>query len=867
MKNLSTPFQATLPDHSAGSMPLDQENKQQVDQAKQAFKNDKQQDKLTKFLIRLADSIDSVDREKRLSLFRKQIKAHQYMDGNFRGYVNGNCEWIDAVKSDEEVWYSDNQLYPYFRTALMELSRSQTEVQVNAQPGADDSVIAAAKFAKSRYDANRERTFNARLKQTENAYALLNGITYRYTFANFNGRKEKVPKLQQQDNETEVKKICANCSKPPAEDYEKSEKCISCGSTVFTELELSGADVIIGYDELPTCENSWIVPNPIGIIVSLQASCIEETPFLKWKQLILRSVLQAKFKGMKFSSGTESIELRYITDQQKATPAGMFSDLSTGNYTDTTSDELELLEFQQIWLDYPVYCDVKFDEDIKIGKKTIPAGKTLGEMFPDGLYFARVGDVIADIWNEDKNQKWTSSPYGMRPGSMYGTGSAIALTQQELINDLKSLQMANAWANGVPREFIDPGVISELSADPTIPTAVNMSGVEGKIVGRAYDQAPATPLSAEVYGLEENAKTSMQNTIGAMSSGQGGLADAQKWGDTATAISIKRDLAVGRFSPDLELMADQLDRQQAYQFLENEQKFFTPAQWEKLKGDFGDEALNTFLKIDVRRDLVITITPGSYMPKSDAQTQAKLLAFLNVLPNLAQSQNPELIAYASEVLGIPEHLGGWNSDRAYANRVVKRFEALADAFVQQYGDLPTNSLDPGIDPMGQEIESNTMKVAKRINDYAQMPVDVYLDNHQALIEAYRDWRSTDEGRNASNALIASVSLRLLQHQEGIAKFAQMMARTAQAGEEPLRQEADAANAAAMEAAAAEKQAADEAAGQTQELETVARLTEFNDRDEERASKERLQTAQHAHEKDLEAAKLLAASAQNSDVSE
>ena len=854
MEGLSPTYNATLPAHPAGSMPLDDENKQRIEQAKQSFKNnEKTQDKLTRFLIRIADEIDNVDREKRLSLFRSQIKAHQYMDGNFRGYVDQNLEWRNATKGDDEVWYSDNQLYPYWRTALMELSRTQTEVIVNAAPGTGDEMEAAAKFAKARYDANRDRTFNARLKQTENSYALLNGITFRYTFAQFGGRKEKLPRLQKQESESTTSKMCALCAKPAIEsDIVNSDpKCLSCGSDTFIEMSMNEQpDTIIGYDDLPNCENSWIVPNPVGVIVSLQASCVEETPFIKWKQLILRSVLQSKFPGMEFSSSTSSIELRYITDQQKATPAGMFTNGFEEGNTNTTGRELELLEFQQIWLDYPVYCNVKFDEDMPLARgKTLPKGKTLGEAYPNGFYFARVGDIVPDMWNEDKNRKWTSSPYGMRPGSMYGTGSAIALSQQELINDLKTLEMANAWSNGVPREFVDPAIIKELSADPQIPTNVDMSGADGDIIGRAYAQAAPQALSAEVYGLEDNAKSSMQNIIGAMSGqGAGGLQDSQKWGDTATAISIKRDLAVGRFSPDLELMADQLDRQQAYQFLENEQQYFTPRQWEKLKGDFGDEALKAFLACDIRRDLIITISPGSYMPKSDAQMQAKTMAYSQVLPIFAQMQNPELIAYAAEVFGIPEHLGGWNSDRAYAGRVVKRFEALAELFIEQYGDAPTN-----------DLEDPTVKaIAQRIDEYSKMPVDVFLDNHEALIDAYRDWRTTDEGRDAPNVLIAAVALRALKHQEGIAKQGQLLARTQQAAMEPLQQEAEAQQAAMMQ----QQQQADADAVASQDeatqLEAVNKLAEFNDKDEERAARATEQDKEHAHKEKLEAMKLLAA---------
>lgn len=863
---------ADAPKNGHSGMPLDEENKRQLESLKHDSERHIVGDELSTFLKRVSDDIEGIDREKRMSLFRMQLKAHKYFDGNFFGYVDQNCEWRDVQREDGEVWYSDNDLYQNLRTALMELSRTQTEVIITSDSQSEE-MQNVAKFAKARYDANRDRTFTAKLKQTENSYALLNGITFRYTYPQFDfkgSRQERVPKLAKREKSgstAEKTKLCANCARPVQSDTdlkdilgaeyveEQKPKC-QCGSDVFTEVEGFGedSDVVIGYDDVARCQNAWIVPNPIGIIVSMQASDVTETAFIKWKQIILRSVLEEKFKGVNLpSTGTESVELRYITNQQASTPGEGFSDMeggsgNTGDQIDS-KNELETLEFHQIWLDYSVYCKKKFDQDMPLSNgKTLKAGQPLGSMFPDGLYYAKVGDVILDMWNEDKNRKWTSSPYGLRPGSMYGSGISIALADQELVNDMTRLKMANAWSNGVPREFVDPSIIPELSADPAIPTKVVANPSGQKIVGHAYDLAPATTLSAEVYAIIDTAKSSMQNKIGAMSgTGAGGLQDSQKWGDTATAISIKRDLAVGRFAPDLQLMADQLDRQQAYQFLENEQELNTPAQWEEIKGEYGDETLKLFLKCDLRRELNVTIQPGSYMPKSDAQVQSKLMAVAQILPAMLEAQNPELVAHAFEVFGLPERLGGWNADRAHADHVVRKFRTLCDQFIQQFGDIPTISLE---DPQ-------VLAAVQLVQKYANMPVDVFLDNHQALTEAYRDIRSTDEGRDWSNLLTATVSQRVLEHKAGVVKQEAMMNRMAIEAQQPMREAQEAEEAKMLEAnnVAAEEARAAEAEGA--EIQAMDRMTEFNDRDEARNADLAKQTAQHEHEKDLKAAEILA----------
>jgi len=894
----STPVGSSSP-----APPLDEDNKRQLEQAKEQKKQTQPVgEKLSKWLIQMSDDIEGLDREKRLQHVRSQLKAHQYFDGNFFGYLDSNLNWIQVDRGPDEIWYTDNQLYPYWRTALMELSRTQTQVIVSPAIDDDEELAAAAKFAQSRYDAIRAQTFNALLKQTENCYCLLNGISYRYTYPQFTGdedtRKEKIPVIKkrseltekaeppeetEETNENPATKICSICLKPvPQED----ETCPGCGSEMTEEYGSDeDTDIVIGYQDLPHCKCTWIVPNPASIIVSMNASSIEDTPFLKWKQVILRSVLEERYPDIEFpTTGVQSIELKYIESQSRATPGTnanwrsgyLYDDNGQRMEIDAGKSELEEIEFHQVWLDYAVICMKTFDEDMPLGDgRVLKAGKPLGSMYPRGLWYALSEQLVVDMFNECKNSKWSSSPYGLRPGTMYGTGSAVALTDQELINDLRRLVMANAWSNGVPREFINDEIIQELSADPQIPTRFSLEAGMPSVIGYGYATAPALPLSAEIYGLADVTKGDMQNKIGALSgTGAGGLADAQKWGDTATAISIKRDLAVGRFSPDLELMADRLDRPQAYQFLEIEQRYNTPQDWERYKGAHGEIGVERFRQINIREDLIVSIVPGSWMPKSDAQQQSKMMAFAQILPAIIQSGNQELIAYASEVFGMPEFLGGWQTERSSTNRLIQRFKMLSDMFIQQHGDVPTNDLapvpvidpttgQPAIDPTtGQQQmqPSPASQAAELIDKYAGMPIDIFLDNHAAIQDILKDWRASDEGQNASNVLLATVALRYMKHQAGTAQQAAISARTMRAGMAPMQEQQDA------QAAKAEEEA-----NQQKQLQVAGALADYNNQDADRehaaaesaadrASKERMHAQTLATQERMKVADITAQAA-------
>jgi hypothetical protein len=224
------------------------------------------------------------------------------------------------------------------------------------------------------------------------------------------------------------------------------------------------------------------------------------------------------------------------------------------------------------------------------------------------------------------------------------------------------------------------------------------------------------------------------------------------------------------------------------------------------------------------------------MPKSDAQMQSKLISFAEILPAVLQSTNPELIAYASEVFGLPDYIGGWATERSATNRLIQRFKMLADMFVTQHGDVPTNDLSPVPSPDGAvnqdgslvTVDSPTMKAAQLIDQYAGMPVDIFLDDHQAIQDTLKDWRSTDDGQGASNILLATVALRYAKHQAGIAQQQQIMARTAQAGTQPLKDEAEA------QGASAQSDAED-----GQKLQIAGALADLNDKDANRESKEKM----------------------------
>jgi hypothetical protein len=93
----------------------------------------------------------------------------------------------------------------------------------------------------------------------------------------------------------------------------------------------------------------------------------------------------------------------------------------------------------------------------------------------------------------------------------------------------------------------------------------------------------------------------------------------------------------------------------------------------------------------------------------------------------------------------------------------------------------------------------------------------------------------------------------MQHKEAVGKQGAMASRQQIAAQEPLKEEAEAEQAKALEAqnAAAEQEQA--AADQATQMQAADRMTDYNDRDEQRNHAAQLERDRMQHEKDMKTA--------------
>jgi hypothetical protein len=228
--------------------------------------------------------------------------------------------------------------------------------------------------------------------------------------------------------------------------------------------------------------------------------------------------------------------------------------------------------------------------------------------------------------------------------------------------------------------------------------------------------------------------------------------------ETAHGLQMWREVTVGRFQPMLELRADMLDKEQAYKLLELSKNHLSPRQWRKIAGDYGQDGIQAFLSCDIREDVLIEVAFESYMPRSTSQQIQKGVEYLNVLAAMAQigiQPDSEYAEHMGDLFDIPQHIRSFNVEYNKARIVVAAMKEYSDAIVQEVGDVPT--IDFKSDPIVEQL-------ARVVIGATGIEIDTEMDNHDAMIESYRDWWVTDEARNASKLQLAAVSLQVHLHE-------------------------------------------------------------------------------------------------------
>jgi hypothetical protein len=773
---------AIKPEHDgAGAMvPKDptRDKKQEVEQQLSQLKLDKEFAGFIKDLWRKCEKLNDLEW---LRVKQNMIKSRKYFDGRQYAKVNDSLEWQDFEKRPGEVNYVANVYHAHVQTALMEMSRGSTSLSFTHVSGESRRGQLIAKIAEHRWRTHKVRLMTALKMQNENLSLLLNGLAARYTFVEFKEPKHSPIKqiekmlLEMAGVGIETMYICSVCAKKKTTS-DNEAPCTNCGSTDYEPLE----DVQMDMEALPAMEPEkrayarFVNPDPIGLTFDIHATDFKDSAFLIWKQVVITDILKSQYPGLKIATGIEATELKYQYAQSTTTPNEQRLDFFMGE-----KDQKEVSEFCQGWFDVHLYKNVSFTKDIQLmSGETIKKGTRLGTVFPNGMYVARNGETILDIWDENKNDKWAVCPYVTRLGTLVGGGTSVAHDAQDIINDLTNLKMASIMQDAFSKEFVNAQYLEpeNIPNDPTERAVVTNLPDGARIVGNAIDRLPPSPLSPDAYAMDQALQGIMQNQMGTFSATASGMPDLKAAQNTYGGMQLLRDITVGRYYPMLSVRADTLDREQAYQLILLDQKHLSQEQWDLVKGEYGAEGVKYFLEADLREELLIGVTAESFMPEMPSQRLAKTMGYAEFVAQFQVDPSSELASHVADQFGIPKSIAGIEPARAIAFKMIDAFKEQADGITSELGDIPTFNVE---DP-------TALQIAELIIEAAQIPISGLMDNVGAIIDAMKDWWNSDEGRTSPNALKAAVIVRVRELQAEGVKEAQINQQMALAAQQPLQ---------------------------------------------------------------------------------
>jgi hypothetical protein len=720
-------------------------------------------------ILKLCHAKEKLNDSEWLRVKQGMIRARNYYDGRQFGTVNKSCQWVDFPLEPGEEHYTANVYQLHVQTALVEISKGRTQlsfshINPDSKEGKD-----IAKIAEQLYKTHRQRLFTAIKEQQENLNLLLSGVGARYTYVR-ESVKDKRPIFGEKDAEGMSAQVCAVCG------AQSDGQCKSCGSDEVAPLEQDAykTKVVSGYQDQYCMENDWDSVDPIGLLFQFNAQSVKDTPYLIWKQVILKEVLQSRFPEANIVEGISAPELNDMAGSQNRTPNTDFGFM--GDADKATA------QFDQYWFDLPIYQNyvVKEKATLRNGVTIMP-GTKLGQVFPNGLYVSKNNDTILDIWSENKNDKWTICPYMTRLGTMVGGGTSVALEAQDIKNDVINLVMASTMNDAFRKEFVQTQYLEgENVPNNPYERAIVTNLPEGmKIVGGVIDALPPTGLSPDAYALDEKADGLMQGQIGSFSGTPMGMPDIKAVQNTAAGMSMWREQTTNRFWPHLVIRADALDRMQAMQFLKNAKRYYTPKQWEKVKGDYGSDSVKAFLNCDIENELIVEVVDGSYVSVPESIKKADAIEYTTIMANLAGAgitPESELGSYIAQAFKVPKTLVSFDKFYAVAEEMIAKIKTLVDPTLQQLGDIPSANVQ--LDPIALEM-------AQLMLTQAEIDVNPIMDNAQGMVEALKDWWVKDEGRQASNLMKASVTLLVLGLEQGGVEKVQRDLMLAMQAQQPM----------------------------------------------------------------------------------
>jgi hypothetical protein len=743
-----------------------------------------------KWAIELFNDIDAENPEEELSRVKKWVKTRRFYRGQQRGFWSPLTKDYVTVNPDDyhpteaSLLLINNQIRPQVKTLAKEWARSQTRLHAN--PVTDlYSTKGAARYAEGVLELYQRKLIQEDFKQREGKLAFLCGNYFRYTFYNLDaeGGTTVIPNFE--EVEVVIGKdnwYCPTCDQDGyTSDYVDKNipngLCPNCFQNGITsQAQISQAPRkkvrrVAGWSNSPYGDIGCELVDPMQIKVMVGALNVNQSPYLRRKRLILDKILRYKYKHARIEATKISPVSHYTAELATSTGntnAGRGTADGHGSITTRTEKIGRMVEFDQLWLDPPMYFDLVAEKDVTLGDGTmIHKGDNLIDLCPSGMYLARCGDELLDAKPEEKRRFWTHGNYDILVDSFWGDGVEDLVQNQQLVNEIQSLLVENLIHNASPKLIFNPHLIEHelLNGRPKEMIPMSISSRRDDQPGKAVYELTGMSLTPEAINAMDKAKNDMQYQSGAFPV-MAGLSAPNV--STATGMAILRDSAIALLTPALALKA-QVEVEWGYQVLEHLKEHWVEDRYAGLIGKYSRYEADNFRNLNIRQDIEIVAEPGSWMPRTDLEVRQDFLTYLTAggIPlGFANPQVPEEIRNrAAALFRLPLDLDKIQPDVRNAYMRIEQLQQIVTE-LQQHGIVATGE--------------NSVQLVEMVA--SEIPVDMWIDDHDVFINTYTQWLKTDDGLFADPLTREALKYIILQHQDAIEQVQEEgMKRDAQLG--------------------------------------------------------------------------------------
>ncbi len=657
--------------------------------------------------------------------------------------------------------YINNKLRFNSDQVTVKWSQSEAELEFRPADTDDERAVGIARQGSLVYEHYARKFYTEAFLNTEAKLAQFCGNYARYFYydALAKGGSYEQPQVENTQNQVPGAQQCIDCGAagPP------TGSCPQCGSPNVQQIPGTSLESqsVTGYQNVQTgdlcCESVpfWELRFDLG-------RRLEDSPWLLRFRRVRVDELQQAYPEVNITRKPASETQTQIQDRLRRN-AG--TGQTSASYTRVDGGHKDnFVDFEQWWFD-SCMLDFQIEKDTELANgQTIPAGSSLKDIFPDGLYCAFVSGIEApvDVRPECHRRFWVSGQFNPVPGRGLGDGIEDAIEPQRQHNMLGSLRYTHYRTTASPTIIVNGRMIQATGyiGKPGMTHVVKPGNLpEDGNVASAVSVIPMPPLPGDFLQYQEALSGEMQIATKAVD-----FSNALPGVDnrTATGATIGNNLAQSLHSPQLALRAE-VDRASAYVILDLFKSFVPEERYLQIKGRYGTVEGVWLRAADLQEvSFDINVKGHSYMPKSEQDRQQDLTNALTLIGGVAGLQQAprSLVQELAECYGVD--FG--DETLTAARRLAQiRLDQMKQAFPQVIQTMMLqmqNAQMTGMLPPGFDLNAT---VGQTLVQAIRPPVSAFEKGFADAVEFLATWLSTDEGIEAEPLLRAGVEMLMVSY--------------------------------------------------------------------------------------------------------